>query len=300
MTLKKASNVGPSKIEIAYEEFGKKDAIPVLLIMGAGAQMLSWHEGFCEELASRGLRPIRFDNRDVGLSTHFNDAPVPDFNAAFAGDFSSVSYNLSDLAADTIGLLNVLGIESAHLVGASMGGFIAQMVAIEYPERIRSMTCIMSTTGDPAVGQPAPDTLRLLGGTPPGTREEAMDQAVKNFHVVGSPGYPMDEEEVRARAGLAYDRSNDRLGMMRQMISVLPTGDRTPRLRTLDVPTLVIHGDSDHMCDVSGGKAIASAIKGSELVIIEGMGHSFPRPLWPQLASLIADHVTLAESGMSE
>jgi len=138
MTLKKASNVGPSRIEIAYEEFGEENAVPTLLIMGAGAQMLSWHEGFCDVLASRGLRPIRFDNRDVGLSTHFHDAPVPDFNAAFAGNFSSVSYNLSDLAADTVGLLDVLGFKSAHLVGASMGGFIAQMVAIEYPERVRS------------------------------------------------------------------------------------------------------------------------------------------------------------------
>jgi len=295
MTLKKASNVGLSKIEIAYEEFGDENAIPVLLIMGAGAQMLSWHEGFCDELASHGLHLIRFDNRDVGLSTHFHDAPLPDFNAAFAGDFSSVTYNLSDLAADTVGLLDVLGLESAHLVGASMGGFIAQMVSIEYPERVRSMTCMMSTTGDPTVGQPAPETLRLLGGDPPNSREEAMEQAVKNFHVVGSPGFPMDEDDVRERAGLAYDRSNDRLGMMRQMISAIPTGDRTSRLRSISVPTLVIHGDSDRMCDVSGGRAIAAAIKDSELVIIEGMGHNFPRPLWTRLASLIANHIQSVE-----
>jgi pimeloyl-ACP methyl ester carboxylesterase len=300
MSVKKALNVGPSKIEIAYEEFGDKNGIPLLLIMGAGAQMLSWHEDFCAELVSHGLRPIRFDNRDVGLSTHFHDAPMPDFNAAFAGDTSSASYNLSDMAADTIGLLDILGLESAHLVGASMGGFIAQMIAIEHPERVRSMTCIMSSTGDPTVGQPAPETFQKLAGPPPTNREEAMEQAVKNFRVVGSPGFPLDENEVREQAGLAYDRSYDRPGMMRQMISVIATGDRTEHLRSIKTPTLVIHGDSDKMANVSGGKAIADAVNGSELVIIEGMGHNLPRPLWPRLTTLIAEHIQRAETDLSK
>lgn len=148
MSLKKALNVGPSGIEVAYECFGEAEAVPVLLIMGVGAQMLSWHEGFCAELAARGLRPIRFDNRDVGLSSHFSDAPVPDFKAALSGDTSSAFYNLSDMAADTVGLLDALGLKSAHLVGASMGGYIAQTVAIEYPDRVRSLTSMMSTTGN--------------------------------------------------------------------------------------------------------------------------------------------------------
>lgn len=295
MSLQKALGVGPSGIEMAYESFGSEDAIPVLLLMGAGAQMLNWHEDFCAALASHGLRPIRFDNRDAGLSTHFHDAPEPDFKAAFSGDTSSASYNLSDMAADTVGLLDVLGLKSAHFVGASMGGFISQMVAIEYPERVRSLTCIMSTTGDMSVGQPAPDTFNLLAGPQPINREEAMEQAVRNFRVVGSPGFPLDEDEIRQRAGLAYDRSYDPKGMMRQAISVIASGDRTPRLRSIKVPTLVIHGDSDKMCDVSGGRAIAAAVKGSELVIIEGMGHNLPRPLWPRLISLIADHVQRAE-----
>ena len=300
MSLKKALNVGPSGIEMAYEDFGEVDAPPVLLIMGAGAQMLSWHEGFCTELVSRGLRPIRFDNRDVGLSSHFPDAPEPDFEAALSGDTSSASYNLSDMAADTVGLLDALALKSAHLVGASMGGFIAQMVAIEYPDRIRSLTCMMSTTGDPSVGQPAPDTLGLLASPPPSSREEAMEQAVKNFRVVGSPGFALDEDEVRERAGLAYDRSYDRPGMMRQAIAVIASGDRTSRLRSINVPTLIIHGDSDRMCDVSGGIATAEAIQGAELVVIEGMGHNFPRPLWPRLAALIADHVQRVEANMSK
>lgn len=300
MSLKQAVKVGPSEIEIAYESFGSDDAIPVLMLMGAGAQMLSWHEDFCTELASYGLRPIRFDNRDVGLSTHFHNAPEPDFKAAFAGDISSASYNLSDMAADTVGLLDILGLKSAHFIGASMGGFISQMVAIEYPDRIRSLTCIMSTTGDPSVGYPAPDTFSLLAGPPPINREEAMEQAVKNFRVVGSPGFPLDEDEVRERAGLAYDRSYDPAGMMRQAIAVIASGDRTSRLESVKVPTLVIHGDSDKMCDVSGGRAIAKAIKGSELVIIEGMGHNLPRPLWPKLTSLIANHIQHAEDNISK
>jgi len=299
MSLKKALRVGPSEIEMAYEEFGDADTPPVLLIMGAGAQMLNWHEGFCAELVARGLRPIRFDNRDAGLSSHFPDAPVPDFNAALAGDMSSASYNLSDMAADTVGLLDALGLESAHLVGASMGGFIAQMVAIEYPDRILSLTSMMATTGNPSVGQPAPDTLGLLGGPPPSTREEAMEQAVRNARVVGSPGFPLDEDEVRERAGLAYDRSYDQLGLMRQFIAVIASGDRTSRLQSIKTPALVIHGDSDRMCDVSGGVATAEAIQGAELVVIEGMGHNLPRPLWPRIASLIADLVTRVEAGRS-
>ena len=300
MALKKGSNIGPSKIELAYEEFGKKSDIPVLLLMGAGAQMLSWHEDFCEELATHGLRPIRFDNRDAGLSTHMHHAPMPDFTAALAGDLSTVSYNLSDMAADTVGLLDALEIKSAHFVGASMGGFISQMVASEYPKRVRSMTCIMSTTGDPTVGQPAPDTFQRLAGPPPQNREEAMEQVVRNFRVVGSPAYPLDEAEGRERAGLAYDRSNDPLSIIRQAVAVIASGDRTPRLRNLQLPTLVIHGDSDRMCDVSGGKAIAAAVPGSELVIIEGMGHNLPRPLWGRLISLISNHIHRAEAGQAK
>ena len=296
MTVQKTANVGPSKIEIAYETFGPAGAPPVILIMGLGSQMLGWHEGFCEELVARGLRPIRFDNRDVGLSTHFHDAPAPDFRAAMVGDTSSASYNLYDMAADTVGLLDVLGLPSAHLVGASMGGFIAQTVAIEYPGRVRSLTSIMSTTGDPSVGQPAPVVNTLFGGPSPKTRQDVMDRAVASLRVVGSPGFPLDEAEAGQRAGLAYDRAYDPLGLVRQSIAVLASGDRTARLRSLTLPALVIHGADDKMIDISGGRATAAAIPGSELVVIEGMGHSLPRPLWPRLSGLIADFIKRVEA----
>ena len=221
MGIKKALNIGPSQIEIAYECFGDDAAPPVLLIMGLGGQMLGWNEGFCTELVNRGLRAIRFDNRDVGLSTHFTNAPMPKFKAALAGDTSSATYNLSDMAADTIGLLDALGLESAHLVGASMGGFIAQTVTIEYPERVRSLTSMMATTGDLSVGQPSPDVLRLLfSGPSPKTREEVIEKAVVASRLVGSPGFPLDEDEVRKRTGLTYDRSYDQLGTMLSLIHI--------------------------------------------------------------------------------
>jgi pimeloyl-ACP methyl ester carboxylesterase len=296
MGVKKALNIGPSRINIAYECFGDDSAPPVLLIMGLGTQMLGWNEGFCTELVNRKLRVIRFDNRDVGLSSHLTTAPVPDFKAALAGDTSSAAYNLSDMAADAIGLLDALGIDSAHIVGASMGGFIAQTIAIEYPERIRSLTSMMATTGDLSVGQPAPEVIRMLfSGPSPKTREEAMEKALAASRIVCSPGFPLDENEVRERAGLAYDRSYDQLGTVRQSIAVLASGDRTARLRSISVPTLVIHGADDRMCDISGGRATANAIIGAELVVIEGMGHNIPRALWPGIASLISNLVQRVE-----
>jgi pimeloyl-ACP methyl ester carboxylesterase len=296
MSVEKILNVGPSKIEIAYERFGDILAPPVILIMGLGAQMLSWHEDFCEELVARGLQVIRFDNRDVGLSTHLHDAPTPDFAAALAGDYSSVSYRLSDMAADTIALMDALGLKSAHLVGASMGGFIAQTIAIEYPQRVRSLTSIMSTTGDIKVGQLKPEARAIFGGPQPTNREEVMEQALRSFRIVGSRGFPFDENEVRERAGLAYDRAYDPLGLIRQAVAVIASGDRTEKLQEIKVPTLVIHGADDVMCDVSGGEATAKAIPGAKLVIMEGMGHSLPRDLWPRIVSLISDLVQRAES----
>jgi len=296
MSLKRVKNVGPAKIEIAYECFGDENAPPVLLIMGLGGQMLGWNEGFCMELVNQGLRVIRFDNRDAGLSTHFNNAPLPDFKAALAGDTSSASYNLSDMAADTVGLLDVLGLSSSHIAGASMGGFIAQTIAIEYPERVRSLTSIMSNTGAPSVGQPDPEAMRsLFSGQSPTTREEVMEKAVTATRLVGSPAYPSDENEVRERAGLAYDRSYDQLGIIRQSVAVLTSGDRTTRLKSINVPTLVIHGSDDRMCNVSGGLATADAILNAQLEVIEGMGHNLPQELWHRVAVLIFNLVRRAE-----
>ncbi|MGD1094512.1 MAG: alpha/beta fold hydrolase, partial [Bryobacteraceae bacterium] len=233
----KALKVGPAGIGIAYQRFGNPDAPVMLLIMGIAAQSIHWPDGFCHALVDLGLQVIRFDNRDVGLSTHLTDAPPPDLPAALAGDLSSVSYTLSDMAADAVGLLDVLGFEKAHVVGASMGGAIAQTMAIEHPDHVRSLTSMMSTTGNMSVGQPSPDVLReVFSGPRATTRDEVIQQMVRAFRVVGSPGYPNDENEVAARAGRAYDRSYDPIGTARQAIATVASGDRTERLRHLQVP----------------------------------------------------------------
>lgn len=294
--IEKAKNVGPARLDIAYERLGDPGATPVLLIMGMGAQLIAWPDGFCDELVGRGLHVIRFDNRDAGESTHMTGAAAPDMMAALAGNVGSASYTLSDMAGDTVGLLDALGIESAHLVGASLGGFIAQTVAIEHTKRVRSLASIMSTTGNRAVGQPHPAAMAVFTLGPVTTREQIVQRMVDVSRVTGSPGYPPDPEVVAERARRAFDRSFDPIGMLRQATASVASGDRTPRLRGLDVPTLVIHGDSDRLVDVSGGKATAAAIPGAELVVIEGMGHDLPKALWVQIATKIADVVARGEA----
>ena len=284
-----ARNVGAAGIEVAYERIGDPAAPAVLLIQGIATQMIGWHEGFCTALAERGFHVIRFDNRDIGRSTHFHDAPKPDLPAVLGGDLSSASYTLSDMAADAVGLLDALGIGSAHVVGASMGGYIAQTIAIEHSHRVRSLTSMSSTTGDTSVGQATPETLKALFSGPPAvTRQEIIERMVRAIRIVGSPGYPSDESEVAERAGRAYDRGYDPVGIVRQAVASVASGDRTERLRQLDVPTLVLHGRDDVMCPMSGGLATAAAIPGAELVIIDGMGHNLPRALWPELTARIA------------
>lgn len=289
-------NVGPSKIKMVYQPFGDSALPPVFLIMGGGAQMINWPEGFCMELASRGLHPIRFDNRDTGFSTHFTNAPVPDFSAVQSGDFSTVAYTLSDMAADTVGLMDALGYDSVHLVGASMGGMIAQTVAIEYPERVRSLTSMMSTTGDNSVGQPDWAALANLGAPQIDDRQGYIEWQIRSLKAIGSPKYPLDEVYAAEIAGRAWDRDHDPLSMLRQAVAVLKSGDRTERLRSLQVPALIIHGESDKMVDVSGGRATAAAIPNAELVIFEGMGHGLPKQLWAEFANRIADLIHRVES----
>jgi pimeloyl-ACP methyl ester carboxylesterase len=294
MTIEIASGIGPSRLDIAYERLGDPGAPPVLLIMGLGAQLIGWPDGFCAELVGRDLHVIRFDNRDAGQSTHMTG--TPDYMAALGGDYRSAGYTLSDMAADTAGLLDALGLDSVHVVGASMGGFISQTLAIEHPRRVRSLTSIMSSTGNRAVGHPHPETMRIFTAAPPTTRAESIQRTVDAFRLIGSPGFPTDVEALTERAGRAYDRGFDPSAMSRQGVAVLASGDRTARLRDVRVPTLVIHGAADPLCDVSGGRATAEAIPGAELLVIDGMGHDLPRPLWTELVTRIAAVVARGEA----
>ena len=291
-----AYKVGPAGIDIVYQRVGSADAPPVLMIMGGAAQMIHWPDPLCNTLVAHGLNVTRFDNRDAGRSTHFKNAPKPDLQAALAGDCSTASYTLSDMAADVTGLMDALGIETAHIIGASMGGQIAQTIAIEHPSRVRSLVSMMSTTGDMKVGQMDPEAMHEMFARPKAeTREEVIDQFVYAMRVVGSPGFPLDEQEVRERAGRAYDRGHDPDALLRQAIATVASGDRTEKLRQLKVPTLVIHGLADRMVDVSGGRATAEAIPGAELVLIEGMGHSMPSGVRQRLADHIAEFVWRVE-----
>jgi pimeloyl-ACP methyl ester carboxylesterase len=281
-------------IEIAHEAFGDASDPAMLLIMGLGMQMLGWDERFCRMLAERGYHVIRFDNRDVGLSMKIEGGPAPDALAAIAGDASSASYTLSEMGGDAVWLLDRLGIEAAHIVGASQGGMIAQTVAIEHPERVLSLTSIMSTTGDRAVGQPHPEGMAALFNPPPSDREGLADWAVRNWHAIGSPGYPAEDERIRERALASYDRSYYPEGFARQLVAVIASGDRTEKLAGVRVPTLVIHGEDDPLIDVSGGEATARAIPGAQLILIPGMGHDLPLPLWPKLADAIVENCARA------
>lgn len=283
-------------IELAYESFGNQADPPMLLVMGLGAQMIAWSDEFCAQLAARGYRVIRFDNRDVGLSTNFVGGPAPDVAKAMTGDYSSAAYTLSDMAGDAVGLLDALDIRTAHVVGASMGGMIAQCMAIEYPGRLRSMTSIMSTTGDRAVGRPSPEAMAVLLAPPVNDRGGAIARAVESAKVIGSPGFDRDDDIIKERAALAFDRAFDPVGGARQLVAIQASGDRTEKLRSVRVPTLVVHGAADALVNVSGGKATAAAIEGSELLLVDGMSHDLPQGAWPQIVDAIDNLASRADA----
>jgi pimeloyl-ACP methyl ester carboxylesterase len=283
------------EFEFAYETFGNAGDPPVLLVMGLATQMLGWPDDFCRGLADRGLFVIRFDNRDIGLSTHLHSAGAPNLMSVLGGDHSAAPYALADLAADTVGLLDALGLASVHLVGASMGGMIAQLVAIDHPDRVRSLTSIMSTTGAPSVGAPTEAAMAVLLAPPATDRESAVQRTVDTYRVIGSPGFEFDEDSLRARAGLAYDRAYDPAGVARQLTAILSTPDRTADLGRVTVPTLVIHGSDDALVDVSGGRATAAAVPEAELLVVEGMGHDFPQEKWAEITDRITALIQRAD-----
>jgi pimeloyl-ACP methyl ester carboxylesterase len=280
-------------ITLEYDTFGDAGSTPVLLIMGLGAQMTLWEPAFCQGIADRGYFVIRYDNRDIGLSTWLDDAGTLELGDIIAGT-ASAPYSLVDMAADAAGLLDALGIDSANIVGASMGGMIAQAFAIAYPEKTRTLTSIMSTTGDPAVGQASPDALASLLGPAPTTREEAVERGVHLQKVIGSPGYAFDEPLLRERAGAAYDRSFHPAGMVRQVAAVVSQPDRTQSLHDVRVPTLVIHGADDPLVNPSGGQATADAVPGAKLMIVPGMGHDLPPELNDEIIDALVENFAVA------
>jgi pimeloyl-ACP methyl ester carboxylesterase len=275
-------------IELAYQEGGDPGGEPLLLVMGLATQMLAWDEEFCALLGERGFRVVRFDNRDIGHSTKIDEAGVAKRTDMLLGRRSTAPYLLRDMAADTIGLMDHLGIDSAHLVGASMGGMIAQTVAIEHRPRVRSLVSIMSTTGNRWLGLPTWKAFGTLLGRPGASREEAIEHMVKVFRIIGSPAYPMDEPRFRELAGASYDRSHSRAGVARQLHAITASGDRTPGLERLRLPATVLHGGSDPLIRPRAGRATARAIRDSRLRIFDGMGHDLPRALWPELVEEIA------------
>ncbi|HEY6729572.1 MAG TPA: alpha/beta hydrolase [Solirubrobacterales bacterium] len=280
-------------IEICFQEMGDPDGEPLLLVMGLATQMVAWDEEFCAMLADRGYRVVRFDNRDIGRSTRIEAAGVPG-KLAMATGRGTPPYLLRDMAADAFGLMDHLGIESAHLVGASMGGMIVQTAAIENRQRVRSLTSIMSTTGSRRVGHPSYRTFGLLLGRPPREREAAIERVIKTFKAIGSPGYPFEEARIREIAGRSFDRGHSEAGIARQLHAITASGDRTPGLRNLDVPALVIHGKKDVLVNPSGGRATAKAIPGARLKMVDGMGHDLPRALWPSFVDEIAANAARA------
>jgi pimeloyl-ACP methyl ester carboxylesterase len=281
-------------IEICYEAFGDPGDPPILLIMGLGTQMLGWHEDFCTALARRGFFVVRHDNRDIGLSTRLKGAPTPTMWQLARRDPSGAAYRLTDMAADSVGVLDHLGIDRAHIVGASMGGMIAQTIAIHHPERVLSLVSIMSNTGSWWSGQPALAMYAVLLKPAPRERAAFIQHAVDVFVKIGGDGFDPDIEDLHDIATRSYDRGHDPKGSLRQLAAVAADRDRSPQLSRLRVPTTVIHGLDDKLVRPSGGRATARAIPGARLVEIPGMGHGLPRGAWPQIVSAIAANAARA------
>src|SRR3954447_22077995 len=279
-------------VTLCYEAFGDPDDPPILLIMGLATQMIAWHEDFCRELAERGFYVVRFDNRDIGRSTHFDFSP-PNVGQMLRRRVSPEQYTLSDMAEDAAVLMRELELAPAHVIGASMGGMIGQMLAAEHPELVTSLTSIMSTTGSRLKGQPSLALYRFLLKRAPSERSAYIDHTAAIFEAIGSPGM-FNEDDVRDLAARSYDRDDDRNATGRQLAAILASGNRTRALRRISVPTLVMHGTKDKLVAPSGGRATAKAVRGARLMKVEGMGHDLPRRLWPELIDAIEKHARSA------
>jgi pimeloyl-ACP methyl ester carboxylesterase len=286
------ATVGP--LELCFETFGERTDPALVLIMGLGTQMIAWRDEFCERLASRGFFVVRFDNRDVGRSTRLDHLPVPTRAQLLLRDKRAASYTLEDMALDVVGLLDHLEIDRAHVVGASMGAMIAQTVAAKHPGRVLSLVSIMGSTGARWSGLPRLGAARVLLSAPQADREDYVEQVRKTFAIIGSPGFDRDDADLRELAGTAFDRGRNPAGASRQLAAILAGGDRTPALRHITAPTLVIHGSADPLVRPSGGRATAKAIHGARLVEIQGMGHDLPRQTWPQVIDAITENAARA------
>jgi len=286
--------VSANGIDICYEIFGDANAEPLLLIMGLGAQMIHWDDEFCRQLAAREFRVIRFDNRDIGKSSHMSGGKrltaLELLKLRFLKIPIAAPYRLIDMARDTVGLMDALGIRTAHLVGASMGGMIAQEVAITFPERVRSLTSIMSTTGNPKVPGPTREATAVLMAPPPATKEEYFTRFAQTWKVLRNGSFPEDEALDASRAARTYERGLNPAGVGRQLRAILASGSRKERLRSVKAPTLVIHGTIDPLVHPEGGKDTATSIPGAKLLMVERMGHALPIPTWPQIIDAIDKH----------
>jgi pimeloyl-ACP methyl ester carboxylesterase len=285
-------------VELEYETVGDPAGRPLLLVQGLGAQLISVEDGLCQELASRGFLVVRYDNRDAGLSTWFDDARPVNLAAIWGGDHSSLAYTLEDMADDAAAVLDAVGVPAAHVAGISLGGMIAQLLATRHPARVRSLASIMSTTGDRAVGRPTGEAASVLVSSMPGDRDGFIERTVANAKAVGSgTAFPFDAEAVRQGAARSFDRAYHPKGTGRQFAAILAAGDRTGALDRIRVPTLVVHGEEDQVIGVSGGEATAAAIPGARLLRVPGLGHELPPGFWPALADALVDNADRADGG---
>ena len=289
-------------IQLAYDRFGDPQGQPLLLIMGLGTQMIAWDEAFCGQLAERGYHVIRFDNRDIGQSTHLSTAPVPDVGKllmqALGGqpiDPASVPYTLADMALDTVGLLDALGIQNAHIVGASMGGAIAQEIAMRYPRRVRTLVSIMSTSGAPGLPPPQPEAMQVLMTPTPPDRAGYLARAQKVAKILRPGSYPEEEARDLERAERAFERGLNPAGYVRQLAGILASGSRRERLGAVRTPTLVIHGEDDPLVPIECGRDVARHVPGARMLTIPRMGHALPRAAWPAIIDAIAEHAVWTE-----